>query len=240
MSSGHSQRSGSNPGPRPGEGTSSGPKARTLLGTVGVLVLAGLLGLAVQRGWISPQTAQQIQQTAGAGPARPPDAGGTASSDSKAKTSGPETATGTPAGGRAAPVKAEPSSTTAPNAAPGTGRATGTPAVADLFRQRRSDVFVETRGRVERLLEDDRDTRDGSDMHQKFLLRTSDGVTVLVAHNITASPRVPVRVGDTIALRGEYEYSERGGVIHFTHKPKFETRDRSKHGWIEHDGKRYE
>lgn len=117
---------------------------------------------------------------------------------------------------------------------------TGAVTVAQLFREQRSDTFVETRGRVERLLDDDRETADGSDMHQRFLVRTDDGVTVLIAHNITVGARVPAKVGDRVSLRGEYEWSDRGGTIHFTHKPKFSTRDREQRGWIEHDGRRYE
>lgn len=64
-------------------------------------------------------------------------------------------------------------------------------------------------------------------------------VTVLVAHNISTSQRVPVKPGDTISLRGEYEYTEKGGTIHFTHKPKYNSRS-GQGGWIEFKGVRYE
>lgn len=112
--------------------------------------------------------------------------------------------------------------------------------MAALFAAKQSDTWIETQGRVERLLADDRETRDGSDMHQRFLVRTDDGVTVLVAHNLDAARRVPAKVGDRVALRGEYEWTDKGGTIHFTHAPKYATTDENKRGWIEHGGVRYE
>jgi len=130
---------------------------------------------------------------------------------------------------------AGPTSTT-----PAPSSSTGGVSVASVYAAKQSDAWVNTEGRVERLMPDDRETRDGSDMHQRFLVRTDDGVTVLVAHNIDAAGRVPAKVGDRVALRGEYEWSEKGGTIHFTHAPKYATKDQNKGGWIEHDGKRYE
>ena len=44
------------------------------------------------------------------------------------------------------------------------------------------------------------------------------GRTVLIAHNIDLSPRVaPLRVGDRVEFAGEFEWNERGGVVHWTH-----------------------
>jgi hypothetical protein len=85
--------------------------------------------------------------------------------------------------------------------------------LGEAFRERRSDIVVETAGVVDRLLADD---RDGS-RHQRFILRLPSGQTVLVAHNIDLAPRVPLGRGDPVVLRGEYEWNERGGVLHWTH-----------------------
>jgi Protein of unknown function (DUF3465) len=84
--------------------------------------------------------------------------------------------------------------------------------VPELFRSQRSNVEVETGGRVVRLLPDD---RQGSP-HQRFLLRVG-GTTVLVAHNLELAPRVSLAPGDSVELRGEYEWNSKGGVIHWTH-----------------------
>ena len=112
--------------------------------------------------------------------------------------------------------------------------------IARLFREQRSDTWVETRGVVERVLPDDRDTADGSSMHQRLIVRTDDGVNILVAHNICTSDRVPAKPGDRLTLRGEYEWTEKGGTLHFTHRPKFATQDATRSGWIDHAGRRYE
>jgi len=86
-------------------------------------------------------------------------------------------------------------------------------AVARAFDARRSGVWVETEGVVARLLRDDLH----GDRHQRFLVELPRGPTVLVSHNIDLAPRLPLRVGDRIELRGRYEWNEKGGVIHWTH-----------------------
>lgn len=101
----------------------------------------------------------------------------------------------------------------------------GGTAVTDLFRSRRSNVEVETGARVVRLLPDD---REGSP-HQRFLVRVAGGTTVLVAHNVDLAPRVSLMPGDSVELRGEYEWNDKGGVIHWTHP---DPAGRHEAGWI--------
>jgi hypothetical protein len=94
--------------------------------------------------------------------------------------------------------------------------------------------MVEVSGRVSRLLADD---REGS-RHQRFILTLEGGETLLVAHNIDLAPRVPLAVGDVARVRGQYEWNEQGGVLHWTHHdPDGRRRDV---GWIEHRGKVYD
>lgn len=106
-----------------------------------------------------------------------------------------------------------------------------------LFREKQSDVIVRAGGEVVKILPDDLDTSDGSSQHQRFLLRLPTGDTVLVAHNIDLAPRVPVREGDVVRIKGEYEWTEKGGVVHWTHK---DPRGRHAEGWIELAGKKYQ
>ncbi len=62
-----------------------------------------------------------------------------------------------------------------------------------------------------------KDDNDGS-RHQKFIVELPNTMTVLVAHNIDLAPRIErLQKGDTVGFNGEYEYSEKGGVIHWTH-----------------------
>ena len=89
-------------------------------------------------------------------------------------------------------------------------------------------------GEVLRILSDD---IKGS-RHQRFILRISSGQTLLVAHNIDLAPKIqPLRTGDTVEFYGEYEWNNKGGVVHWTHRDP-----NRKHidGWLLHDGKRYE
>lgn len=80
------------------------------------------------------------------------------------------------------------------------------------------------------------DDNEGS-RHQRFLLALESGGTVLISHNIDLAPRVPAEEGDVITVRGQYEWNDRGGVIHWTHHDPKEWREG---GWIEFDGERYE
>ncbi len=95
------------------------------------------------------------------------------------------------------------------------------------------EEFVQLEGRVIRILRDD---KIGS-RHQRFIIRLDDETTRLVAHNIDVAPRVPVRVGDRVRVRGAIEPTPEGGVLHRTHlDPQGDDPD----GWVEHHRRRYE
>jgi hypothetical protein len=108
----------------------------------------------------------------------------------------------------------------------------GEAAVLEAYRRRSSDLWLEAAGVVERLLADDLE----GDRHQRFILALPSGHTLLMSHNIDVAPRVPVAVGDTLEFRGEYEWNEQGGVIHWTHRDR---RGRRPGGWIRHRGEVY-
>ena len=110
-------------------------------------------------------------------------------------------------------------------------------ALVQLADVQQSGKMVELHARVVKLLEDD---NEGS-RHQRFLLaidhEPSPMDSVLVAHNIDLAPRVPLEVGAVIRIFGQYEWNDRGGVLHWTHH---DPAGRHEDGWIEYDGKRYE
>lgn len=113
------------------------------------------------------------------------------------------------------------------------GAAPRGPSPSQLFEERASGVMVEGSGRVEVVLSDD---RKGS-QHQRFLLETEPGFTILVSHNIDLAPRVAgIARGDTVAFRGQYEWNEKGGVVHWTHH---DPGGRRPGGWLEHEGRTY-
>ena len=106
--------------------------------------------------------------------------------------------------------------------------------IAQAFKQQASNVQVQSQGRVVAVLKDD---NEGS-RHQKFILELPNKMTVLVAHNIDLAPRVEnLQKGDTVSFNGEYEYSEKGGVIHWTHH---DPQQRHVDGWLKHQGKTYQ
>lgn len=106
--------------------------------------------------------------------------------------------------------------------------------IAELFRKKQSDTWVEATGTIKKMLPDDTD----GDKHQRFIVKLSTNIEILIAHNIDTAPRVPAGEGDAISFRGEYEWTEKGGTVHFTHAPKFSRKTPG--GWIDYKGKRYE
>jgi hypothetical protein len=104
--------------------------------------------------------------------------------------------------------------------------------VEAAYQQRLSGITVEVTGRVEHLLSDD---REGSH-HQRFILRLASLRTVLIAHNIDLAKRVPISPGDSVTVHGEYEYNEKGGVIHWTHH---DPEGRRSGGWIRFRDREY-
>lgn len=95
------------------------------------------------------------------------------------------------------------------------------------------NVMVTITAVVKKLLPDD---RDGSP-HQRFLLGLSNGTTVLVAHNISLAPYVPLREGDLVTISGEYIWNEKGGVLHYTHHT---TNRKHRGGYIEYNRQTYQ
>ena len=102
-----------------------------------------------------------------------------------------------------------------------------------LFEQRRSDVQVRGAGSVLRTLSDDEGSR-----HQRFILELPSGHTLLIAHNIDLAPRIDsLQKGDRVEFYGEYEWNDKGGVIHWTHH---DPRGRHVAGWLKHQGRIYQ
>ncbi|MCX4187253.1 DUF3465 domain-containing protein [Methylophaga sp. OBS4] len=106
--------------------------------------------------------------------------------------------------------------------------------IVDLFQAKRSDIQVEVSGRVIQLLPDD---NDGS-RHQRFIIELTAGHTLLIAHNIDLAPRIDtLKVGDEVSIFGEYEWNNKGGVVHWTHH---DPDNRHPHGWIRHQDQLYQ
>ena len=107
-------------------------------------------------------------------------------------------------------------------------------AIVEAYGAQRNVPQVQGSGVVTKVLKDD--TKGLK--HQKFLLKVSDKITILIAHNIDLAPRVAdINEGDTVAFKGEYIYTPKGGTVHWTHK---DPRGNHQAGYLKHNGKVYE
>ncbi|UNU73746.1 DUF3465 domain-containing protein [Moraxella nasovis] len=102
------------------------------------------------------------------------------------------------------------------------------------FQNHHSNVQVLACGVVVAILKDD----NRGSRHQRFIVQLSNSSqTVLVVHNVDVAHRVNgLNEGDFVALYGEYEYNDQGGVIHWTHR---DVAGRHQDGYISHNGVRY-
>lgn len=105
--------------------------------------------------------------------------------------------------------------------------------VEEAARRHMHDVIVQVEGRVEKLLRDD----VWGSRHQRFIVGLRNGRTLLVANNLDIGTRVPLAKGDWVGIRGVYEWNEKGGVIHWTHR---DHEGNDFNGWIRHEGQLYD
>ena len=106
--------------------------------------------------------------------------------------------------------------------------------IANAFTNHATKLQVFGQGIVTALLPDD----DTGNRHQRFIITLASGQTLLMAHNIDIAPRIDsLQTGDTVSFYGEYEWNDKGGLIHWTH-----TDPDGSHvtGWIQHNGHRYQ
>ncbi|OZB89933.1 MAG: hypothetical protein B7X41_00155 [Microbacterium sp. 14-71-5] len=141
---------------------------------------------------------------------------------------------GIPAGVPAA-VDASSSATAGSGVAGSAGSGAGSAGdpVRALFEGRRSGVEVQGTGVVSRILPDD----DDGSRHQKFILTTPAGISILVARNSDIAPRLDgLATGDRVDFRGDYEWSEKGGTVHWTHH---DPSGRHEAGWLAWNGRTF-
>lgn len=106
--------------------------------------------------------------------------------------------------------------------------------IAKAFSSHESNVQISGQGVVTKLLPDD----NRGSRHQKFILKLSSGHMLLVAHNIDLAPKINnLREGDSVQFYGEYEWNEKGGIVHWTHR---DPRGSHVDGWLQHQGQKYQ
>lgn len=116
---------------------------------------------------------------------------------------------------------------------PGYEVKSGFMALDEAHRYRQTGFMAEVDGTVARILMDDKEDR----RNQKFTMRLGNGQMVLVIHDQETAGRVPLSVGDSVLVRGEYVWTETGGTLRHTRR---DYSARRLHGWIDHRGERYD
>ena len=106
--------------------------------------------------------------------------------------------------------------------------------ISRLYAEQKSDAMVTGSGQVVKLLPDD---TKGS-RHQRFIVSINHQQTLLIAHNIDIAPRIEgLQKGDILTFRGEYEWNQKGGVLHWTHH---DPAGRHQPGFLIHRGRTYQ
>ncbi len=115
-----------------------------------------------------------------------------------------------------------------------TAGSVGVESIQQAFEQGQSDIQIEGSGQVIKVLPDD---LKGS-RHQRFIIELPSGQTLLVAHNIDLAPRLAgLKRGDRVRFFGEYEWSKKGGIVHWTHS---DPSGRHIDGWLKFNGRTYQ
>jgi Protein of unknown function (DUF3465) len=109
-------------------------------------------------------------------------------------------------------------------------------ALCAAYSAGRSHVEVVADGRVTRVL----GVQPGRvSPHEGFLLSLASGcrLVVRVEANTDFTGSIPMAAGQSVLVKGEYEYYPLGGVIHWTHR---DPRGRHEGGYIETGGQIYD
>ena len=107
-------------------------------------------------------------------------------------------------------------------------------AIIEAFSAHRNLPQVQGVGIVVKVLKDD--TKGLK--HQKFLLKVSGNITILIVHNLDLASRVEdIHEGDVIRFKDEYIYKPKGGTVYWTYKDPLGNHQA---GWLKHNGKTHE
>ena len=105
--------------------------------------------------------------------------------------------------------------------------------IAAAFEQERSNLLVEAEAQVVYVIPV---VKHKELNFQEFRVELSNGHRVRVIHDLNQADAVPAQIYDKIRLRGEFDWSSDGGLIHWTHDDPSGEREG---GWIELNGRRY-
>lgn len=103
-------------------------------------------------------------------------------------------------------------------------------ALEAAFAQGRTGVWLSGHGHVVREL--------GGDANlQRFQLRISDDLSLVLVHRVGSVGRIPAERGDILSFLGRYEFHGGGGELALTHADPAQP---GGGGWVVHGGVRYD
>jgi Protein of unknown function (DUF3465) len=106
--------------------------------------------------------------------------------------------------------------------------------IHNAFENQLSNLQVKQSGRITKILRDD----DHGSRHQRFIIQLDSGQKLLIAHNIDLAPKVEnLKEGEVILFYGEYEWNNKGGVVHWTHR---DPRGLHPNGWLIYANRKYD
>lgn len=88
-------------------------------------------------------------------------------------------------------------------------------ALLKALNERKQVSFIEgSELKVVKLLPDD----TSGLRHQKWTVKLSDGRTLQAIYNLDMCERVPVKLGDSVAMGGQFIWTKQGGILHWLHR----------------------
>jgi hypothetical protein len=83
----------------------------------------------------------------------------------------------------------------------------------EAFLHKYSNISIEAKGKVIEILTDD----EKGEPHQRFIIESHPGHTILIINNIEHGYKMPVKLDDILEVKGTYVWNRYGGLIHETH-----------------------
>jgi hypothetical protein len=81
------------------------------------------------------------------------------------------------------------------------------------FAQQLRNVFLTVDGIIAEILPDD----ETGIKHQRFIILTESGQTLLIIYNMDQTPKLDLHVGAKVHVEGTYMWNRFGGLLHETH-----------------------
>jgi hypothetical protein len=104
----------------------------------------------------------------------------------------------------------------------------------NAYEHQQSNIHVKQNGRISKILRDD----ELRPRHQRFVVQLNSGQKLLIAHNIDLAPKVEsLKVGTAISFFGDYEWNDKGGVVHWTHH---DPKGQHPNGWLLYENRKYD